>query len=112
VVRMGPRHLEVMPPNTNRGPIVAGGWVRLGGRTLAGGSCRDEIVAALHALEARRGGQVFSVRHVYAEMVGIGTRYTESTVSKTMQRIKSLPRRPPMVLLERAGSEGFRVAEL
>ncbi len=29
------RGLEVMPPNTNRVPTVAGGWIRVGGRKLA-----------------------------------------------------------------------------
>ena len=98
-----------MPPNTNRGPSVAGGWVRLGGRRLAAGSCRDEVVAAIQALEDRTGAQTFTARDVYAEMVGGGTRYLESTVFKTMHRMKSRPDRAPFIRLERAEPEGFRI---
>jgi len=39
--------VEVMPPNTNRGPAVAGGWVRLGGRRPVEANCRDEVAASL-----------------------------------------------------------------
>lgn len=99
-----------MPPDTNRGPSVRGGWVRLGGRKLAGGSCRDEIVVAIQALECGTGAQVFTVRDVYAEMAVAGTKYAESTVFKTMQRMKAPPQRSPMIQLERAGQEGFRIA--
>ena len=102
---------EVMPPDTNRGPSVGGGWIRLGGRKLAGGSCRDEVVAALHALRARTGTRVFTVRDVYSEMVAAGTGYAESTVFKTMQRMKEAPKRPPTVQLERAEPDGFRVVD-
>ena len=100
-----------MPPNTNRGPSVCGGWIRLGGRKLAGGSCRDEIVAALHELRARTGTQVFTVSDVYSEMVATGTGYAEATVFKTMQRMKGAPTRPPMIRLERAEPAGFRVVD-
>lgn len=100
-----------MPPNTNRGSTVAGGWVRLGGRTLVGGSCRDEVCAALGALGARTGQRVFTVHEVYAEMLALGTRYAESTVFKTMQRMKEPPKRPPFVRLTRSGAEGFRWAD-
>jgi len=96
--------VEVMPPNTNRG------WFRLGGRKLAAGSCRNEVVAASRALTARNGVDVFTVCDVYQEMVQAGTRYAECTVFKTMQRMKEPPERPPFVLLERAGREGFRLA--
>ena len=99
-----------MPPNTNRGPSIGGGWVRLGARKLAGGSCRDEIVAAIQVLEGRRGGQVFTVREVYAVMAAAGTRYVESTVFRTMERMKAPPERAPFIRLERAGREGFRLA--
>jgi hypothetical protein len=40
-----------------------------------------------------------------------GTGYAESTVFKTMQRMKDDPKRPPTVRLERSGTEGFRIAE-
>ena len=100
-----------MPPNTNRGPSVGGSWIRLGGRKVAGRSCRDEVVAALHALHARTGTQVFTARDVYAEMVAAGTGYAESTVFKTMQRMKQAPKRPPTVQLERAEPDGYRVVD-
>jgi hypothetical protein len=99
-----------MSPDTNRGPSVAGGWARLGGRKLAGGRCRDEVVTALRTLQAQTGTDVFTVRDVYAEMAQAGTRYAESTVFKTMQRLKAPPERPPYIRLERAGQEGFQVA--
>jgi hypothetical protein len=70
-----------MPPNTNRGLAVAGGWVRLGGRRPAEAACRDEVAASLGVLWDRTGQQVFTGRGVYAEMLAAGTRYPESTVS-------------------------------
>lgn len=100
-----------MPPNTNRGPSVGGAWIRLGGRTLAGGSCRDEVVAAIHTLEVGSGAQIFTVRDVYTEMAASGTRYAQSTVFKTIQRMKAPPQRLPMIQLERVGGKGFRIAE-
>lgn len=102
--------VEMVPPDTNRGPSIGGGRVRLGGRKLAGGSCRDEVVAALEALKLRDAAQVFTVHDVHAAMVAVGTRYAESTVFKTMQRMKTAPERPPYIRLERAGREGFRLA--
>ena len=68
-------------------------------------------MAAIQAMKGRRGGQAFTVRDVYGEMAAAGTRYEESTVFKTMQRMKAPPQRPPMIQLERAGREGFRVAD-
>jgi hypothetical protein len=53
---------------------------------------------------------VFTVRAVYAEMLAAGTRYAESTVFKTMQRMKTPPVRPPFLRLQRASGDGFRVA--
>ncbi|HZT65469.1 MAG TPA: hypothetical protein VFA11_06750 [Acidimicrobiales bacterium] len=103
--------MEVMPPDTNRGPKVAGGWIRLGGRKLAEASCRDEVLAALLSLRSRVDDQVFTVREVFAEMQAAGTRYAESTVFKTMQRMKLAPARPPYVRLERVGQDGFRMAD-
>jgi len=67
-------------------------------------------VAALHALSARTGAEVFTARDVYSEMVQTGTRYMESTVFKTMQRMKTPVERPPFVSLQRAGRDGFRFA--
>jgi hypothetical protein len=43
-------------------------------------------------------------------MVTAGTTYAESTVFKTMQRMKAPPTRPPYIRLERSGPEGFTVA--
>ena len=57
-----------------------------------------------------RSADAFTVRDVYAEMVSVGTHCSESTVFKTMQRMKEMPKRPPLVRLERAGSEGLRLA--
>jgi hypothetical protein len=106
---MAARHREVMPPDTNRGPTVPGGWVRLGGRKPAEASCRDEVAVALAALCDRTDQQVFTVGAVYAEMLAAGTRYAESTVFKTMQRMKSPADRAPWIVLEQTGA-GFRVS--
>lgn len=83
--------------------------IRLGGRKLAACSCRDEVAAALSALTARDSKSVFTVREVYAEMVASGTRYAESIVFKTMQRMKGPVGRPPYMRLERVEREGFRI---
>jgi len=98
-----------MPPNTNRGPAVAGGWVRLGGRSPIEANCRDEVAASLAVLWDRTGQQVFTVREVYAEMLAAGARYAESTVFKTMQRMKAPAGRAPWIILEQTGA-GFRVS--
>ena len=100
----------MVPPDTNRGPSFAGQPVRVSGRKLAAGSCRDEVVTALQVLKVRTGCQVFTVGDVYGEMVSAGTRYAESTVFKTMQRMKTPADRPPYVRLVRAGRKGFRLA--
>ena len=102
--------MEVMPPDTNRGPTVAGGWVRLTGRMPADGSCRAEVAAAVSVLSARDGRSAFTVRDVYGQMVAAGTVYAETTVFKTMQRMKEAPKRPPMIQLERVAGDGFRIA--
>jgi hypothetical protein len=98
-----------MPPDANRGPAVAGGWVRLGGRKSAERSCRDEVVATLADLRNRTGQEVFTVRAVYGEMLAAGTRYAESTVFKRMQRMKAPPGRAPWIVLEQTGA-GFRIS--
>lgn len=72
-------------------------------------SCRDEVAAALVTLGERTGQLVFTVREVHAEMLAAGTCYAESTVFKTMQRMKSHPKRPPFVRLERVGRDGFQL---
>lgn len=107
-VRKAPRHVEVMPPDTNRGLSFAGWEIPLGGRKVA--SCRDEIVAALTALSARDAQQAFTVSQVHAEMHARGSSRTEPTIRKTMRRMKEDPARPPYSRLERVGSTGFRIA--
>jgi hypothetical protein len=101
--------VEVMPPDANRRSSFAGQRLRLGGRKPAGNSCCDEVVAALAVLAARDGTQVFTVREVYVEMLATGTSYAESTVFKTMQRMKEPAARPPYAPLERGAIGGFRV---
>jgi hypothetical protein len=99
-----------MPPDTNRGPTVPGDWVRLGGRKLSRPICRDEVAAALVELRVRTGQQEFTVREVYNQMLLTGTVYAESTVFKTIQRMKAPPLRPPFLRLERAAGDAFRLA--
>jgi len=102
--------VEVMPPHTNRGPSFPGSAIRLGGRKPAASSCRDEVLVAMAALSGRNGRGVFTVSEVYAEMRARRTPYVESTVFKTMQRMKKEPARPPYVSLDRAGKRGFQLA--
>jgi hypothetical protein len=52
-------------------------------------------VAALAVLAARGSKKVFTVREVYVEMLATGTSYAESTVFKTMQRMKEPAVRAP-----------------
>lgn len=73
----------------------------------AGNSCRDEVVSALVALSSRNEKQAFTVREVYAEMLAHGTLYAETTVFKTMQRMKDPSPRRPFVSLQRVGRHGF-----
>jgi hypothetical protein len=101
--------VEVVPPDTNRGSSFAGQRLRMGGRRPAARSCRDEVINALAGLAARDRKRVFTAREVHAEMMVIGTSYAESTVFKTMQRMKELATRPPYARLERVGKEGFRL---
>lgn len=103
--------MEMVPPDTNRRPSIAGQAIRLGGRTPAATSCRDEVLAALSVLSEGDGRKTFTVPEVYREMVVQGTSYAEPTVFKTMQRMKDLPIRPPYQRLERVGKEGFRLVE-
>ena len=76
--------VEMVPPDTNRGPSVAGREIRLGGRKPSASSCRDEVVAALCALTAPDTRSLITVREVYTEMVAGGTRYAESTVLRQL----------------------------
>lgn len=63
----------------------------------------------MSGLAAQGGKQVLTVEEVYAEMLATGTSYAESTVFKTMQRMKEPTTRPPYARLERVGREGFRL---
>jgi hypothetical protein len=101
--------VEVVPPDTNRRSSFAGQRFGLSRRRPAASSCRDEVVAALAGLTGPDEEPVFTAREVYAEMLVAGTSYVESTVSKTMQRMKDPATRPPYVQLERVGSSGFRL---
>lgn len=49
-------------------PSFPGRWVLLGARKRARPACRDEVLAALEALSARSGRQVFTVGEVFVEM--------------------------------------------
>ena len=60
---------------------------------LVGGSCRKEVVAVLRALEERTGVEVFTACEVHAETMATGTRRAQSTVFKTVQRMKAPPER-------------------
>jgi Fe2+ or Zn2+ uptake regulation protein len=48
-----------------------------------------EVAAVLAALRDRTGQHVFTVHEIYAEMLSAGTRYTDSTVFRAMQRMKN-----------------------
>jgi len=98
-----------MPPNTSPGPRVAGGSFRIGGRKLAARNCQDEVVAALVALQRHTDAHVFTIREVYAEMTAARTRYAETTVFKTMQRMKVPSNRPPYLCRVRVGRQGYRL---
>jgi hypothetical protein len=52
---------------------------------------------------------VFRVLDIYSEMVSAGTRYAESTVFKTIQRMKAPAGRAPWTVLEQTGA-GFQVS--
>ena len=60
-------------------------------------------------LSARDSKQVFTVREVNVEMQATGSSYAESTVFKTMQRMKEPAARPPYAQLERGATGGFRL---
>ena len=99
-----------MPPDTNRGPSFAGQPIRLGGRKPVAPTCREEVLTAIAALTERTGDEIFTARKVYAEMATGGTSYAETTVLKTMQRMKASDLRWPVAQLERIGRQGFRLA--
>ena len=99
----------MVSPDTNRMHSFAGDQISLAGRAPTVPTCREQILAALASLSCESGDAAFHARDVYANMADLGTRYAETTVFKTMQRMKELPPRPPYARLERVGRGGFRL---
>jgi hypothetical protein len=80
-------------------------------RSQAGGAyVSGRILIALASLSERYGEQAFTVREVYAEMLAHGTSYAETTLTKTVQRMKGSPTLPPHAPLEGVGRAHFRLA--
>jgi hypothetical protein len=90
-------------------PRIAGQPIYLGERRPAAATCRDEVVEAVGWLLAHRGGRPFTVAEVYAAMVGAGTSWRRATVGKTMLRMTRPARRPPYLLLDRAGPDRYQI---
>ncbi|MGH9918871.1 MAG: hypothetical protein ACRD6W_08400 [Nitrososphaerales archaeon] len=84
---------------------------RLDERKAPTATCQHEVLAAVVALTEQTGGGGITGGQIYAEMLAQGTRYSKSTVLKTVQRMKAPPTRPPYVRLEQVGDSGFRLAE-
>jgi len=105
------RLVEVLPPDTNRGPTFPSRQFRLGFRRPTLSTCRDEVLAAITSLSGAPRKQVFTVREVFDRMAECGTTYAEGTVVKTMQRMKEPPTRPPYLRLERVDRQGCRLLE-
>jgi hypothetical protein len=63
----------------------------------------------LSALSAQR---AFTANEVYKAMAANGTAYPESTVFRTLQRMKNVSLRLPEPRLERMGREGFQLVEV
>jgi hypothetical protein len=55
------------------------------------------------------GEEIFTVATVVTEMANHGTRYKESAVYKTMQRMKKAGPVAGRAALERVGRQGFRL---
>jgi len=53
--------VEVLPPDTNRGPTFPGRQFRLGFRRPALSTCRDEVLAAITSLSGAPRKQVLDV---------------------------------------------------
>jgi len=95
-----------MPLHTNTRLVVPGPVLPLRERKPSRPTCRDEVLAAISRLMERTGDDAFSVARVFAEMSRVGTRYKESAVYKTMQRMKTACDEG---CLERVGRQGFRL---
>ncbi len=101
--------VEVTPPHTNTQVTVAGPVMYLGRRRPPAPTCRDEVLAAIGRLVERTGKEIFTVAAVFTEMVAHGTRYKESAVYKTMQRMKDPSAVAGPATLGRVGRRGFRL---
>lgn len=101
--------VEVMPPHTNTQVSIAGPVLYVGRRQPPEPTCRDEVLAAIGRLVERTGEEIFTVSTVFMEMADHGTRYKESAVYKTMQRMKSPSPIAGRATLERVGRRGFRL---
>jgi site-specific DNA recombinase len=97
------------PPK--RDPAIKSADILLVTRKRTLPNCRDEVLEALRALVAESGDRPFPVREVYGHMRDLGTAYSEPTVYKAMQRMKSSDPRLPGIQLERVGRQGFRLTE-
>ncbi|MDP9444293.1 MAG: hypothetical protein M3P83_08060 [Actinomycetota bacterium] len=83
--------------------------VYLGRRRPPVPTCRDEVLSAMGRLVERTGEEVFPVASVFMEMADHGTRYKESAVYKTMQRMNRGGPVAGRATLERVGRRGFRL---
>ena len=90
-------------------PRIAGRPIYLGERKFAHSTCRDEVVRAFGVLDAAGGERAFTVGEVYEAMVANGTSWSRATVAKTMLRMTRPARRPPYVLLDRAGPDQYQM---
>lgn len=93
-------------------PTIAGPPIYLGERKPTVPTCRDEIVAALHALSANGASdetETISVADVHGQMHNSGTAYPERTVRRAMSRMTSESIRPPHLRLESVGRGIYRV---
>lgn len=99
--------VELMPPHTNTRLVVPGPMLQVRQHKPSRPTCRDGVVAAISRLMERTGDEVFTVARVFAEMGHADTRYKESAVYKTMQRMKTACGEG---YLERVGRQGFRRA--
>ncbi|MBA3618256.1 MAG: hypothetical protein H0W56_01400 [Acidothermales bacterium] len=98
-----------MPPHTNTGVTVTGPVLYVGRRRPPTPTCRDEVLSAIGRLIERTGEEVFTVAAVFTEMTNHGSRYKETAVYKTMQRMKNRSPIAGRATLERVGRQGFRL---
>ncbi len=72
-------------------------------------TCRDEVVAAVEALDVGGEGPFFTVERVHGAMVSCGSPWSRETVAKTMLRMTRPARRPPFLRLARVEINRYRV---